>query len=262
VVIRDNQLVGPEHPERNMGNVVAIRVEDAATARFEDNVVERLLGGGSYLINAGHAYGLWIQRCDAAVVESNRFQRIAGGEGGPRAPAGPAAAVHVEDSQLLAGNNLVSDVRGHEAAAFRVSGLRFGEVLDGTYYDISGDDFGRGVHVDGEGLQALRVAGSIFSTISHEAVFVAEPPDGAVTLDYCAFDATGDPAGVEPGEGIVRAPAGFTQPLLGDFSLRANSACVDAGDPAAECDDEPLSEDESCRRDLGHLAGTQQARAR
>lgn len=153
-------------------------------------------------------------------------------------------------------------VAGLTAAGVELRGGRSAALGDATLDDIVGDTSGRGIDAGGAGLASLTVRGHIFSSISHEAVFVAEPAGEVVTLDFSALDAVLDPVGAVLGDDIARAPAGFTQPLLGDFGLRAGSACIDAGDPAAPCDDEPVSEDGSCRRDLGHLAGTEQARAR
>ena len=81
-----------------------------------------------------------------------------------------------------------------------------------------------------------------------------------MVVSYSAFDRCDDPVGVTLGDGLLRANAGFTNEFAGDLSLRANSVCVDAGDPASDCGAEPLSADGLCHPDLGHLAGTGEAR--
>ncbi len=53
----------------------------------------------------------------------------------------------------------------------------------------------------------------------------------------------------------------FTDEILGDLSLGADSPAVDGGDPAADRGDEPVGDD-PCKHDLGHLAGTEDAQAR
>lgn len=46
------------------------------------------------------------------------------------------------------------------------------------------------------------------------------------------------------------------------YHLSANSPGVDAGDPADDCSREPLSTDEICHLDMGHLGNTRHARGR
>ena len=54
----------------------------------------------------------------------------------------------------------------------------------------------------------------------------------------------------------------FANELLGDLSLDPDLPCVDGGDPNADCGDEPRAEVDSCRLDMGHLAGTAEAQSR
>jgi hypothetical protein len=114
-----------------------------------------------------------------------------------------------------------------------------------------------------DGVQAIRVVDSIFAAVSHAAAYQPEdrPPE-PVVVSYSVFDRSEDPVGVTLGDGLLRENAGFTNEFAGDLSLAPNSACVDAGDPASDCADEPVGEDGECRPDLGHLAGTADARAR
>ena len=44
--------------------------------------------------------------------------------------------------------------------------------------------------------------------------------------------------------------------------LLPDSQCIDAGDPASPCDNEPHAADGTCRIDIGHLGNTPQARSR
>ncbi len=61
--------------------------------------------------------------------------------------------------------------------------------------------------------------------------------------------------------GVAGAPG--DPPVHGALNRPApGSACVDRGDPDAPCGDEPVSDDDSCRLDMGHLAGTADARSR
>ncbi|MBI5433868.1 MAG: right-handed parallel beta-helix repeat-containing protein [Planctomycetes bacterium] len=89
--------------------------------------------------------------------------------------------------------------------------------------------------------QAVRSAAAYGATLTNSIVWSNQPTglSSTTTARYC------DVEGGAPGVGNLNADPSFTDPANGEFTLQADSPCIDAGDPAARPDPD------GTRADLG-----------
>ncbi len=275
VIIANNRIAGltgnpgqsGAHDYHGRGSegvpAVGIRlVETRGDSVVSGNVVEELRGGrgGGQVDGAGRpggqAIAILMDDCVSVSLRGNDVRRILGGEGGVGGTRGEALGVLVQGGNLQAANNLVASVDGEVATGLSLVGVRLAEVVRTTFADVSGT----GLAISGE-VQSVFVADSIFALADASVSYTGE--DGErVTVDYCNFDRAVPPENMVVGEHNLAANTRFTSEFAGDYSLQPGSPCVDAGDPASDCGLEPRGDGDSCRADMGHLAGTASARAR
>ncbi len=202
----------------------------------------------------GAAFGVYLDRNEGVDMSFNEILGVANGAG----PNGTAVAgVYVYVGPLSSHNDLVAHIeRGN---CFRVEGGPT-IIIRTTCYGVG---IGGGVSVDMRNDKPVHVSDSVFAQMHGVAVGRQAQQDVArVTVDYIVaarVDTVTDR--VTPGEHILEAEPRFTNEVLDDFSLGPGSPCIDFGDPALGCGDEPRSEDGTCVPDVGHLAGTAQARS-
>ncbi len=240
--------------------------------------------------------GVGIQLSDApdARLQGNTIFEISPGEGGAAGqrlgglvgtpgPAGEAIGVLVRRSAGLSSrNDLVYQISaGWYAAGFRVGrepeeeeaprqiieihnatihGITSLKAPKGEEINISLPQAAYGIHADRDGVA------NVWSTIIDEVTDVGALAGGGGggSLSYCNVWATPEALegflDVEPG--TISVDPQFLDAARDDFGLSPESLCVDAGDPVADCSNEPDDGEGGCRIDQGHVGNTGRARAR
>jgi hypothetical protein len=169
--------------------------------------------------------------------------------------------VGVNDAPLRAQNNLIVDLDGVESAGFTLAAdVPFALITRTSFYDyvaVGENGVAAGVHVHGEEAGDIEVSDSIFERMRWSVLAA----DGAARFDFIATRLVQnddlEQANFGPNVSVLERNC-FELAAGGDFALDPESSCVNAGDPASGCGDEPGGED--CVPDLGHLAGTGEAR--
>ena len=179
----------------------------------------------------------------------------------------------------------ISELVGRDSSARFGFGFGFGfgfvftDVPDGvqlssaTVHGLQGDgDHGAAAAVLVNAGSELVVTNSIFTESSHDGVVShADNLDVAVRIFWSNIWNIQDRRVVNAtvsDETMLDANPRYTNPGAGDFTLRegpvgdGGSPCIDAGDGAADCSQEPVGEDGRCRIDMGSHGNTPRARAR
>ncbi len=203
---------------------------------------------------AGSARAVMLLGCEAVQIAGLEVDDVLPGPVWPGAAAGMGVGIRLDDTTATLRNSIFE---GLDVGVLYGPASRLGDVANITVYGG-----GVGIDVLSNDLQLLTVHDSIFAALEGPAV--RNHADNApFPVRYCAFDRVADPPAENVAleeETLVRANAAFTSEIFGDYALTPQSPCVDAGDPAAACDNEPEG-DGACRLDMGHLGNTPAARA-
>ena len=235
-----------------------------------DNVVSAVRGGpggerfGAGPVAGGAAAGISVVDCERLELDRNEVRDIAAGAPFSTGVADFDAGVEILDVPAVSVRNLlVARVESGGAAGLLVRGGDLVEVARSTFYDIVGTRVGMGVLFQSR-VERGRVGESLFARISGGAdsrsvASVVDDPN--LLVDYCARDRAPTFSQAEVGDHNLEDVDCFTDEIRGALSIRGGSECVDAGDPARDCGDEPANEDGVCVLDIGHQAGTGHAHA-
>jgi hypothetical protein len=281
-------------------SVAAIRVIDSSDVRFEGGLVERVRGGrggrasvGTLGGTGGRAAGLWIERSPGSAIVGLSVRDIFSGDGGAPFEAirgveetfgrpgrgGDAFGIIVSESDgTQVANVLLHHIVGHSGGV----GLAFvGRVpmggAGGLAYNVTVADFGHpsrfdpriappDVYLDlGIGAYAEATVSLVNSIVAFgDGNGIGADGNGSVIAGWSFIY---DLGGASLGPGGFQTESVFTDfdPLFvdraaRDYSLAANSLCIDRGSPQGTCVDEPRPEGAlECLTDLGHLGNTADA---
>ena len=247
--------------------LVGLRVEGVAAVTLSDVVLHDLTGGrggasvsADFVAPGGPATGVHVSGATTLDITGLEVRRLVAGAGSSdEAPPGRAAGLWVADTARAFVNNVLAvglEGDGTDAAVWLAEGAPLVRLAHLTAAGSSG----AGVAVAPMVIGAIEVRDSLFSLLEGPAVANAEGNDD-VALAWSGLDRLGAATErVAFGEGVLDGPRCF-DPFEDSYALLPGSVCVDAGTDGADCGDEPLSEDGSCRLDLGHLGGTADAQA-
>ncbi len=155
----------------------------------------------------------------------------------------------------------VRDFAGRRVGGVRLAGANI-QLSAYTAHDLRGEAGGGwGLYVQPDA-ERVRVHHALFASLSHDAL--VNDPDNEPRDVLLAWSRTHAVAGAPTRNASVdEASVDVCDPQFDfDFGLDPASTCVDAGDPDLPCEDEPSWEDtDHCVLDVGHLSGTDLARA-
>jgi hypothetical protein len=152
------------------------------------------------------------------------------------------------ETSVRVSNNIILDTRRGIEVWTEGGGLRDCEIYNNTIY--LSQTLATGI----EGLRAkgFRISGNIIALVATEARLGLEL-DTCEEYDVsynCLWAEGGSPGDCEPGEGNLLVDPLFVNPSKGDFRLRADSPCRDAGNP-----DPAWNDVDWTRNDIGAYGG-------
>ncbi len=271
------------------GMAIGVHVEDSTQAVVRDNRLQGLRGGAGGLGCAGgaggvggHPVGVTLARAARSATERNVVSSLASGAGGPGGvgwgeegldgQTGWATGIAVKSSDpVTLSNDLIHDLQGRRTAGIHLQAApaaeTVAEIAHATLYFVRADSDAAGIRVDRHA--EATITNSIVSRAEHAGVLNADDNDlGDVNIRHSVFwrngeldDDADDLVHVEadPASVLFEDP-GFGSPANGDFSLNADSPCIDAG--AGECPEEPSGDGQAAICDIGHQGNTPEGRFR
>ena len=213
------------------------------------------LSGGTGGNAGGPAVGIELSDVQGlAVLAGNTVSRLVGGAPADhRLLVGGAYGIRVDAPFLEVSNTLVTHLEGGVAAGVSLeASVDAATITRSTFYNFTGAGSSAGVDATRADRAQVDVTDSIFESMTSSVVGNAE-----TFVDYIATWRLGPDEDAEFGMNVTRLEAScFTLAglIAGSFELDEESACVNAGNPAGGCGEEPGGE--ACAPDLGHLAGT------
>ena len=186
---------------------------------------------------------------------------ISGGEFPDARPEAKAMGLRIEDAEGFASHNvLIAEIRGVEARGISLEQGGGARMANMSVLSVDGDLTTVGVSV--EVGADLELRSSLLS--EYGDVGVVNDDVGVVGVHYSLlWKADGDAANSAWAGAIEESNNLSVDPLLrDDLSLGDGSPAIDAGDPAADCGDEPTPPVGGfiCRVDIGHQGNTPQGR--
>jgi len=262
---------------------VGIRVEGCDGCLVNGNSVADIVGGqGGYGKNNGgpaaQGVGILLDGCSACSVEGNSVGSVEGGKGGGPTNvsqyaglAGPASGFKIVDSAgTKFSNNLVRTVRrrwGKQGVAVRATCVEVGKGSPLTVQHLTCRDVGLGTYVaDGSGValasdadSQVHVQNSIIADATGPCLDGLASNTGLLSATYsdlfnCTAGASQDAI---VGTGCLELDPLFVNASGGNLHVEATSPCIDSGNPASQCSDEPVPN--GCRVNIGAYGGTAEA---
>jgi hypothetical protein len=253
-----------------LGNSIgAIHGQQGTISAWTKFQPEVLSTGGK----GGAAYGVLISESSAMIATGNSAVGIAGGDGGPLglgeeigAP-GPATGFFFDNcTECDLSGTVAALIESGSGLGTATASCVVNDVGDLNVNGLSCAEVGSGAGAGGHGILLAGTTGpasitnSIFSEISGVGILNKGFSANYGKISYSAFYSCseGDTENTLNKDGIISGQnPKFLNAGAGNLTLMTSSPCIDAGDPASGCTEEPTPN--GCLINLGAYGGTTMA---